>query len=348
MLVGSRGRADAGGASVEAAKKLIGSRVNVIIGEMASGATIPMAQSVTIPEPHHPHLTDRERAAAGPAPRTTRAGSGGAYPSDNLQGRVLARRRCRRSARARPSTSARGTTRSVRRSSSSSSLKWKALGGKVGDDSARGTPISRTFDTEAGQLVSRQPGRLGDHRLPRDVPEVRPVARAHRQVGRHEDAHDRSAAGRPDARRRSDSRRSVSRGTAASAGRRPGGQGVRRALEGAGRQGREAVHGVRGHGLRCRQGGVPGGGQGLLGVAAKLKSEPVPVSGPPGDEGHLPETRGRRSSCCSRGKEIDYEGAFSPVDFDRNGDIGSAVYEIWQLQRQRPVTTLKTFTFKGR
>src|SRR3954453_1576269 len=35
-------------ASVEAAKKEVGEHVNVIVGEMASGATIPMAQSVTI------------------------------------------------------------------------------------------------------------------------------------------------------------------------------------------------------------------------------------------------------------------------------------------------------------
>ena len=35
------------------------------------------------------------------------------------------------------------------------------------------------------------------------------------------------------------------------------------------------------------------------------------------------------------GKEVDYEGAFSPVDFDRHGDIGSAVFEIWKYSARR-------------
>ena len=48
------------------------------------------------------------------------------------------------------------------------------------------------------------------------------------------------------------------------------------------------------------------------------------------------------------GKEIDYEGAFSPVDFDANGDIGSAVFEIWQYYGTGKIDTLKTVTFKGK
>ena len=49
-LVASEDGQTRAAASVEAATKLVKSdKVNVIIGEMASGATIPMAQSVTIP-----------------------------------------------------------------------------------------------------------------------------------------------------------------------------------------------------------------------------------------------------------------------------------------------------------
>ena len=47
------------------------------------------------------------------------------------------------------------------------------------------------------------------------------------------------------------------------------------------------------------------------------------------------------------GKEIDYEGAFSPVDFDKNGDIGSAVFEIWKYSAAGKIDTLKTVTFRG-
>jgi len=48
-LVDSQDGQTQASASVEAAKKEVGEHVNVIVGEMASGATIPMAQSVTIP-----------------------------------------------------------------------------------------------------------------------------------------------------------------------------------------------------------------------------------------------------------------------------------------------------------
>ena len=47
------------------------------------------------------------------------------------------------------------------------------------------------------------------------------------------------------------------------------------------------------------------------------------------------------------GKDIDYEGAFSPVDFDKNGDIGSAVFEIWKYSAPGKIDTLSTVTFHG-
>jgi hypothetical protein len=44
---------------------------------------------------------------------------------------------------------------------------------------------------------------------------------------------------------------------------------------------------------------------------------------------------------------VDYEGAFSPVNFDKNGDISSAVYEIWRYDGSGKISTLKLITFKG-
>ena len=46
-------------------------------------------------------------------------------------------------------------------------------------------------------------------------------------------------------------------------------------------------------------------------------------------------------------KDVDYEGAFSPVDFDANGDIGSAVFEIWRYDGGGKISTLRTVTFRG-
>ena len=92
---------------------------NVIIGEMASSATIPMAQSVTIPN----HVVQISPTSS--APQLTDIADNGylwrTYPVRHAAGQG-ARAGCRsmRSARARRSTSAPATTRSAPRSSSSS------------------------------------------------------------------------------------------------------------------------------------------------------------------------------------------------------------------------------------
>ena len=89
VLVDSQDGQTQAAASVEAAKKEVGEHVNVIIGEMASGATIPMAQSVTIPN----HVVLISPTASAPQLVQLQGGNGyvwRAYPSDNLQGKVLA------------------------------------------------------------------------------------------------------------------------------------------------------------------------------------------------------------------------------------------------------------------
>src|SRR5438132_4797941 len=88
-LVASEDGQTQAAASVEAATKLVkADKVSVIIGEMASGATIPMAQSVTIPN----HVVDISPTSS--APQITDIADNGylwrVYPSDYLQGRVLA------------------------------------------------------------------------------------------------------------------------------------------------------------------------------------------------------------------------------------------------------------------
>ena len=79
---------------------------------------------------------------------------------------------------------------------------------------------------------------------------------------------------------------------------------------------------------------------------AKIKNNLVAVSGPPGAKVTFAQL-GTAISLLLAHKEIDYEGAFSPVDFDADGDIGSAVYEVWRYDGSSKFTTLKTFTFKG-
>src|SRR3954453_21611279 len=88
-LVGSEDGQTQASASVEAATKLVKSdHANVLIGEMASSATIPMAQSVTIPN------RVVQISPTSSAPQITDIKNNGylwrTYPSDTLQGKVLA------------------------------------------------------------------------------------------------------------------------------------------------------------------------------------------------------------------------------------------------------------------
>jgi branched-chain amino acid transport system substrate-binding protein len=79
---------------------------------------------------------------------------------------------------------------------------------------------------------------------------------------------------------------------------------------------------------------------------AKMKTLMRAVSGPPGLKVTF-QNLAAGVKAAAAGKDVNYEGAFSPVDFDRNGDIGSAVYEIWEYQGTGKIVTLKTITFRG-
>ena len=79
---------------------------------------------------------------------------------------------------------------------------------------------------------------------------------------------------------------------------------------------------------------------------AKIKANLVGVSGPPGTKVTYAQLA-KAIKLIRAGKEVDYEGAFSPVDFDAKGDIGSAVFEIWKYSAAGKIDSLKTVTFRG-
>ena len=143
---------------------------------------------------------------------------------------------------------------------------WKRLGGTIGT-SVAWNPDQANFDTDAAKLVDGSPAGMGRDRLSRHVREVRPVARPQREVERVEDARDRGPPQCRDARqdrRPGEGPERIGR----ERGRRPRRQGVRCVLEEV-RQGREAVHRVRGNGVRRGDDRVPRGGTRLLGVAGE-------------------------------------------------------------------------------
>src|SRR5206468_1519453 len=123
-------------------------------GEMASSATIPMAQSVTIPN----HIVQISPTSSAPD-RTTIADNGylwRTYPSDTLQGKVLAQ--------AVIDAFGKGATINVgaRNDAFGTALKqlfvtgFEKLGGKVGVNISW-NPDQANFDSEMGQLASGNP-----------------------------------------------------------------------------------------------------------------------------------------------------------------------------------------------
>jgi ABC-type branched-subunit amino acid transport system substrate-binding protein len=79
---------------------------------------------------------------------------------------------------------------------------------------------------------------------------------------------------------------------------------------------------------------------------AAIKNNLIPISGPPGTKVTF-QNLATGIKLLLAHKKVNYEGAFSPVDFDANGDITSAVFEVWQYKGNGQIATLKTITFRG-
>jgi ABC-type branched-subunit amino acid transport system substrate-binding protein len=329
-------------ASVEAAKKEVGEHVNVIIGEMASGATIPMAQSVTIPN----RVVLISPTASAPQ-ITTLADRGyvwRAYPSDTLQGKVLAT--------AALAKYGKGATINVgaRNDAFGTALEqlfiaqWKKLGGKVGTSLAW-NPDQATFDTEAQQLVAGNPAGWVIIDFPETFQKFAPaLVRSGKwdasktlmtealKTGATLDAIGSPVVGLS--------------GTAASAAGGPAG-GAFHALWNRAVKGAKPYTGFEGTAFDAANVAFLAALRSCSASPAKIKSNLIAVSRPPGKKVTFAKLK-QAIALLRAHKDVDYEGAFSPVDFDKNGDIGSAVYEIWQYQGSGKFTTLKTITFRGK
>ena len=342
QLVDSQDGQTQASASVEAAKKEVGEHVNVIIGEMASGATIPMAQSVTIPN----RVVLISPTAS--APQITALKDNGyvwrAYPSDTLQGKVLAT--------AALAKFGKGATINVgaRNDAFGTALQqlfeaqWKNLGGKVGV-SISWNPTQPTFDTEAQKLVSGSPKGWVIIDFPDTFQKFAPslVRTGQWSAGQTlmtealKNAATLDAIGDPVV--------GLS-GTAASAAGGPAGNAFH-ALWNKSVKGAKPYTGFEGTAFDAANVAFLAALRGCSSSPAKIRSNLISVSGPPGRKVTFAQMRQAIGFLTSH-KEIDYEGAFSPVDFDKNGDIGSAVYEIWQYTGKSEFKTLRTITFRGK
>ena len=290
QLVGSEDGQTQACASVEAATKLIkANKANVIIGEMASGATIPMAQSVTIPNkvvlisptssaPQISDMKDNGSSSGRIRPTRSRARCSRRPRRRVRQGRDAQRRRAKRRVRNRTAGAFRRRVEEARRED-----RRRA---------SRGILTQANFDTEARSSSDGNPAGWVIIDFPETFEKFAPSLVRSGKWERVEDVDDRGDPQRRGARQDRRSGEGAAR-HGGERGGRPGRQGVRGPLEEV-REGREAVHGLRGHVVRRGDGRLPRGGAGCSSSPAKIKANLRAVSGPPGREGDLPE-RSRRA-----------------------------------------------------
>jgi branched-chain amino acid transport system substrate-binding protein len=341
-LIGSEDGQTQATASVEAATKLVKSNhANVLIGEMASSATIPMAQSVSIPN----HIVQISPTSSAPQ-LTTIADNGylwRTYPSDTLQGKVLAQ--------AAIAAFGKGAKLNIgaRNDAFGTALKqlfidqYKKLGGAIGVDESW-DPNQATFDTEAQKLVTGNPAGW----VIIDFPETfQKFAPALVRTGKW----DASKTFMTEALRNTTVLDQIGspvvglRGTAASAAGGPAGASFA-AYWKKNVQGAKPYTGFEGTALDAVNVAFLAALRACSSSPAKIKDNLVSVSGPPGTKVTYLQMA-KAIKLIRAGKEVDYEGAFSPVDFDANGDISSAVFEIWKYTGPGKIDTLSTVTFKG-
>jgi branched-chain amino acid transport system substrate-binding protein len=341
-LVGSEDGQTQASASVEAATKLVKSdKANVLIGEMASGATIPMAQSVSIPN------RIVQISPTSSAPQLTDIKDNGylwrTYASDTLQGKVLAQ--------AAVDAFGKGATVNVgaRNDAFGTALKqlfvsqYAKLGGKIGQN-VSWNPTQANYDTEAQQLVDGSPAGWVIVDFPETFAKLAPSLV---RTGKW----DASKTFMTEALRNTDELDKIGdpviglRGTAGSAAGGPAGPAFaaywKKNVKGA-----KPFTGFEGTALDAANVAFLAALKGCSSSPAKIKANLISVSGPPGTKVTFTQL-GKAIKLVRAGKEIDYEGAFGPVDFDKKGDVGSAVFEIWKYSAKGKIDSLKTDTFKG-
>ena len=341
-LVASEDGQTQASASVEAATKLVKSdKVNVVIGEMASTATIPMAQSVTVPN------KIVQISPTSSAPQLTTLKDNGylwrTYPSDALQGKVLAQ------AAADAFGSGATINAGARNDAFGTALlalfkaEWAKRGGKIGQ-SVLWNPTQATFDTEAQKLVEGDPAGFVIIDFPETFEKFAPsLVRSGKWSASKTLMTEAMRNG--DVLAKIGSQVNGLRGTAASAAGGPAGKAFA-AYWKTHVKGAKPYTSFEGTALDAANVAFLAALKACSSRPARIKANLRSVSGPPGTKVTF-LTLGRAIRLLRAAKDVDYEGAFSPVDFDGNGDIGAAVFEIWRNDGGGKISTLKTITFHG-
>ena len=189
-----------------------------------------------------------------------------AYPSDALQSKVLAGAALTKFGKgAKLNVGARNDAFGTALQALFVS-EWKRLGGTIGT-SVSWNPDQANFDTDAAKLVDGSPAGWVVIDFPDTFEKFAPSLVRSGKWNASQDPRDRGPPQCRDARQDRRPGEGPER-LGRERGRRARRQGVRGVLEEVG-QGREAVHGLRGNGVRRGDDRVPRGGARLLGVAGE-------------------------------------------------------------------------------
>ena len=333
------GKAQAG---VEAATKFVQTDdVDVLIGTMASSVTIPIAESVAIPN-KIVQITPNSTA-----PEITDLADDGyvwrILSSDTLQGSALV------DAVADAFGSDAEINVGARNDAFGTALKqlfedgWKEQGGTIGA-SVTWNPEAATFDTEARQLAGGTPGGWVIIDFPETFAKVGPaLVRA--------GGWDPAKTFMTEAMRNADELKKIGkqatnglRGTAPTSEDAPAREPFDALFEQEAKQG-TPLTGFEGASFDAVMlaflAALDAGSSDPSEIEGTLQA----VSGPPGPK-YTFEQLDQAIQDLLDGKDIDYEGAWGPIDFDDKGDPGSAIYEVWKSDGSK-VSTVKTFRFQG-
>jgi ABC-type branched-subunit amino acid transport system substrate-binding protein len=333
------GRSQAG---VEGATKLVQTDdVSVLLGTMASSVTIPIAESVTIPN------EVVQITPTSTAPEITDIEDDGylwrILSSDTLQGSALV------DAVADAFGNDATINVGARNDAFGTALKqlfeqgWEDGGGTVGA-SVTWNPEAATFDTEAGQLAGGNP----DGWVIIDFPETfAKMGPALVRAG----GWDPAKTFMTEAMRNADELTKIGRqataglrGTAPTSEDAPARDVFDQLFEQQAKEG-TPLTGFEGASFDAVMLAFLAALDAGSSDPAEIKDSLQAVSGPPGTK-YTFEQLDQAVQDLLDGKDVDYEGAWGPIDFDDNGDPGSAIYEVWMFDGSE-VSTEKTFTFTG-
>ena len=328
-------------AAVEAANKLASANdVQAIDGAMASSSTIPVAESVTIPN----EILQVSPASTSPA--ISELDDNGfvwrTAPSDALQGQVLAQ----------AVADAFGTDVTINTGTRNDAYgvalidefvdSWESEGGEIGEQ-IRWNPNAPTFESEAQQLVQGDP----DGWVIIDFPETwAKFAPALVRTGDWDPARTFTADGLKSETLPEDVGMEGTvgmRGTAPTAKDSPAAEAFDDLWQEKADIDRETfdAHSFDAVILPFLAAIAAGSGD-----PADMAEEMQGISGPPGTEYTFEELPQAIESLIA-GEDIDYQGAAGPIDFDDQGDPSAANYEVWEFDGDGKIATLEVVPFEA-